>query len=77
LQSNAIGDEYNDSKPLGAFLRTEANTKCLSNKTFKPSGGHKLVKNSEYQHMKEFDIPDKGLKNTPINFMARSTSESF
>ena len=27
--------------------------------------------------MKEFDIPQKGLKNTPINFMARSTSDSF
>ena len=27
--------------------------------------------------MKEFDIHGKGLKNTPINFMARSTSDSF
>ena len=77
LQSNAIGDEYHDTKPLGAFLRTEAGSKVLSDKTFKPSGGHKLVRNSEFQHMKEFDIPSKGLKNTPINFMARSTSESF
>lgn len=62
---------------MAAFLRGEAGTKCLSDKTFKPSGGHKLVKNSEFQHMKEFNIPEKGLKNTPINFMARSTSESF
>ena len=78
MQSNAIGDEYNDSKGLSAFLRTEAGTRAISQKNFKPcNGGHKLVKHSEFQHMKEYDIPQKGLKNTPINFMARSTSDSF
>jgi len=77
LATNAIGDEYIDAKPLSNFLRSDAGKKPISGATFKPSGGHKLVKNSEFQHMKEFDIHGKGLKNTPINFMARSTSDSF
>ena len=35
------------------------------------------MRNSEFQHMKEYDVAQKGLRNTPINFMARSTSECF
>ena len=48
LQSNAIGDDYNDTKTLSHFLRSEAGSKQLADKVFKPSGGHKLVKNSEF-----------------------------
>ena len=45
--------------------------------SFKPSGGHKLVKNSEFQHFKDFDDHHPGAKNIPVNFLARSKPELF
>jgi hypothetical protein len=45
--------------------------------SFKPSGGHKLVKNSEFVHLKEYNEHKAGPKNIPINFLARSTTENF
>lgn len=73
LESNAIGDEYQDVGKY--FLRTEKKPQAKS--IFKPSGGHKLTKHSEFVHQKEYDEHHAGPKNIPINFMARSTSEGF
>ena len=74
LESNAIGDEYID--PGQYFLRKGAKS-IQPSKTFKPSGGPKLTKHSEFEHKKEFDDPNPGPRNVPVNFMARSTSEFF
>lgn len=41
LKSNAIGDQFID--PGKYFLRKDAGKKSISNVSFKPSGGHKLV----------------------------------
>ena len=75
LQSNAVGDEYID--PGQYYLRGGAGKRSISSKNFKPNGGHKLVNNSEFVHMKEFNIKQAGPRNTPINFMSRSTYDSF
>ncbi len=75
LVSNAIGDEYQDVGKY--FLRTDAGKKSISSRSFKPSGGHKLVKNSEFKHQKEYDIHQPGSRKVPVNFLARSTSDSF
>ena len=74
LQSNAVGDEYVD--PGKYFLRKGARS-IPANKSFKPAGGHKLVRHSEFEHKKEFDDPKPGRKEVPKNFLARSTSEFF
>ena len=74
LQSNAIGDEFVD--PGQYFLRKGAGSKSVS-KCFKPSGGPKLTKHSEFLHFKEFDDHKAGPRNIPINFMARSTADAF
>jgi hypothetical protein len=52
LISNAIGDEYQDPK---YNLRTDAGKKSISKASFKSGGNGKLVRHSEYAHMKEFD----------------------
>ena len=52
LQSNAIGDEYQDSGKY--FLRQNAGKKALGG-PFAPSGKGKLVRKSEFTHMKEFE----------------------
>lgn len=75
LASNAIGDEYRD--PGKYFLRSEAGSKSISGKSFIQGSAQKLVKHSEFIHMKEFADRTYGPKNTPINFNARSTSENF
>lgn len=75
LVSNAIGDEYRD--PGQYFLRTENSAKNTSSNSFRQSGCQKLVRHSEFKHMKEFDEHKPGPKNTPIGFNARSTSENF
>ena len=74
LQSNAIGDEYID--PGQYFLRKGARS-IPANKCFKPSGGGKLTRHSEFEHKKEFDDPNPGPRQIPVNFMARSTAEGF
>lgn len=75
LQTNAVGDEFVD--PGQYFLRTDAGKRSISTKTFKPNGGHKLVRHSEFLHMKEFADRKAGPKNSPKNFMTRSTYEPF
>lgn len=75
LVSNAIGDEYRD--PGQYFLRSENSSKNTSNKSFRQSGAQRLVRHSEFVHMKEFNERKYGPKNTPIGFNARSTSENF
>ena len=75
LETNAVGDEFVD--PGQYFLRKEAGKRSISSKCFKPSGGHKLVKHSEFLHMKEYDNHHPGPKNAPVNFMSRSTYEPF
>jgi hypothetical protein len=72
LVSNAVGDEYRD--PGKYFLRSETKQ---SNQPFKQSGAQRLVKHSEFMHMKEFDEKRKGPRNMPIGVNARSTSETF
>jgi hypothetical protein len=71
LVSNAIGDEYRD--PGQYFLRPQGNNQ----KAFRQSGAQKLVKHSEFVHIKEINEHKPGPKNTPIGFNARSTSENF
>ena len=46
--SNAIGDEYQDVGKY--YLRKDAGKRSISSRTFMPSGGHKLVKFSEFEH---------------------------
>ena len=59
LVSNAIGDEYQDPK---YNLRTEAGTKTISKSSFKSGGNGKLVRHSEFIHMKEYDNKIPGPK---------------
>ena len=75
LQTNAVGDEFKD--PGQYFLRSDAGKRSISSKCFKPNGGHKLVKHSEFLHMKEYPDHHPGPKNGPKNFMTRSTYEPF
>lgn len=75
LQTNAVGDEFQD--PGKYFLRQDAGKRSISSKCFKPNGGHKLIKTSEFLHMKEFPDRNPGPKNTPKGFMTRSTYEPF
>ena len=70
LVSNAIGDEFQD--PGKYFLRTSS-----AKKPFRQSGAQKLVRHSEFAHMKEYDEHKFGPLNTPHGFNARSTSENF
>ena len=58
-------------------MRSEAGSKSISNQSFKQSGAQRLVKHSEFMHMKEYDEKIKGPRNVPIGFNARSTSENF
>lgn len=75
LETNAVGDEFQD--PGKYFLRQDAGKRSISSKCFKPNGGHKLVRHSEFLHMKEFNEHKPGAKDTPKNFMTRSTYEPF
>jgi hypothetical protein len=75
LQSNAIGDEYQDAGRY--FLRTTAGTKKLGG-AFVSSGNGKLTKHSEFLHMKEYNNhvagpAEKSFKQAAI----RTTSGSF
>jgi hypothetical protein len=74
LISNAIGDEYKDPK---YNLRTEAGTKSISKASFKSSGNGRLVKHSEYVHMKEYDDRIPGPRQIPINFMTKAANQTF
>jgi len=58
-------------------LRSEAGTRSISNKSFVQGQSQKLVRHSEFVHMKEYDEHKPGPKNTPVGFNARSTSENF
>ena len=76
LISNAIGDEYQDRGKY--FLRTDAGKRCISTKTFKPSGNGHLTRHSEFVHMKEFNCHVAGTPDQSLtNFLARSTYEPF
>ena len=61
LEPNAIGDEFVD--PGQYYLRGGAGKRSISSKSFKPNGGHKLVRNSEFTHMKEFEYHHPGPRN--------------
>ena len=74
LVSNAIGDEYNDSGRY--FLRQNAGKKAIAG-PFAPSGKGKLVRKSEFSHMKEFDHKQPGPKSTFKNCTTSTHTGSF
>lgn len=57
LITNAIGDDYVD--PGKNFLRTGAGKKKIAG-PFAPAGANKLVKHSEFVHMKEYNNRHSG-----------------
>jgi hypothetical protein len=57
LISNAIGDEYQDAGKY--YLRENAGKKKLAG-PFAPSGKGKLIKHSEFVHMKEYNNHQAG-----------------
>jgi len=73
LQSNAIGDEYQDAGQY--FLRTD--NKKKNKGVFKRGYNGSLTRHSEFSHQKEYVYHNPGPMNTKTNFMARSTTEAF
>ena len=82
LKTNAVGDSYVD--PGQYFLRSSTYTSkgevrpktSSQSRVFKPSGGHKLTKNSEFKHHHNGPPPKKDIE--PMkNFLTRSTYELF
>lgn len=74
LKSNAIGDEYID--PGQYYLRKDNKKRSQSSKPFKPSGGPKTVKNSEFTHLHN-GPPQRPNPETKKNFLTRFTYETF
>ena len=52
-------------------MRKEAGTKKVAPKDFKSPGCQKLVRHSEFGHMKEFDIHNPGPKGVPVSYLCR------
>lgn len=86
LKSNAIGDEFID--PGQYFLRkpdinekikrraVQVGGSVVHSQIFKPNGNHKLVRNSEFDHLHNGPQP-RPEPNKMKNFLTRFTSETF
>ena len=74
MKSNAIGDEYVD--PGKYYLRKDDKKRAKSSAPFKPNGGHKLVRHSEFSHMHN-GPPQRPNPEKRKNFLTRFTYETF
>jgi hypothetical protein len=85
FKSNAVGDEFID--PGQYFLRKADNTKLYRNSVivggpaahttnFKSSGGNKLVRKSEFEHLHN-GPPPRPASTLKKNFLTRFTAETF
>ena len=73
LKSNAIGDSYVD--PGQYFLRKDTKRAKTSEPVFRPNGGHKLVRHSEFKHMHN-GPPLRPTPEQKKNFLTRFTYET-